>query len=102
MPLCGRNWADSIRRIVSSTNWPGELDLQVAPRLANADAVVLAEALEQLNTLLQHAVPGVAVRVMEPFLLARRPFAKQDSGWVFAQEVGRQGLFEGAPEEHGS
>src|SRR5437870_13721314 len=45
-------------------NGSHELDLQVTAQLANADAVVLAEPLEELNPLLQHAVPGVAVRVL--------------------------------------
>src|SRR2546427_8685767 len=54
-----------------------------------------------MDPLLQHAVPGVAVRVPQALLLARRPFAKQDSCRVVAKEISGQGLFEGAPEEHG-
>jgi hypothetical protein len=36
-----------------SSDWPGELDLQVAPRLVNPDAVVLAEAGEEHDPLLE-------------------------------------------------
>ena len=79
----------------------GELDLQIAAGLANADAVVLAEALQQLNPLLQHTVPGIAFGILQTLVLTGRPLAKQDSSRVFAEEVGRQGLFEGSAEEHG-
>src|SRR5207302_2968014 len=48
---------------------PCEFDLQVPPGLANADAVVLGEAVEQLDALLKHAVPGRSVRVLEIALL---------------------------------
>src|SRR5881398_1251216 len=105
MPLCGRNWADSICRMVASTScansrrcssvivvcrywistrrlrtnttWatsempvvqefvlpgkrPHKLDLQVALRFTNANAILLAEAVEQLNALFEHAIPGIA------------------------------------------
>ena len=79
----------------------GELDLQVAPGLANPDAVVLAETLQQLNPLLQHPVPGIAFGILQTLVLTGRPLTKQDGGRVFAEEVGRQGLFEGSAEEHG-
>src|SRR5438552_12925967 len=82
-------------------NWSHELDLQVAARLANADAVVLAEPLEELDSLLQHAVPGISVRVLQALVLASRPFAKQDSRGVFAEEVGSQSPLEGSPEQGG-
>src|SRR5439155_11730711 len=87
--------------VILFRNCPGELDLQVAARLANADAVVLAEPLEELNPLLQHAVPGISVRVLQALVLASRPFAKQDSCRVLAEEVGGQSPFKGSPEEHG-
>src|SRR5207244_5051420 len=66
-------------------NGSHELDLQVAARLANADAVVLAEPLEELDSLLQHAVPGVTVRVLQALVLAGSPFPKQDSRCVFGE-----------------
>src|SRR5438270_8301823 len=53
-------------------NWSHELDLQVAARLANADAVILAEPLQKLNPLLQHAVPGITLRVLQALVLAWR------------------------------
>src|SRR5437016_5360289 len=60
-------------------NRPPELDLQVAARLANADAVVLAEPLEELDSLLQHAVPGISVRVLQALVLAWSPLAECDA-----------------------
>src|SRR6476659_3106865 len=74
--------------------------LQVPSRLANADPVFLAEAFEQLNTLLQHAVPAIAFRVMQGLVLVCRPFLEQSRCRIFTPKIGSQGLFEDAPEEH--
>src|SRR5207237_6369311 len=78
-----------------------KLDLQVAPGLANAHAILLAEAVEQLNALLEHAVPAVAMRVFELLILTELPFLKQGSRRVLPEKVGGQSPFKGAPEEHG-
>ena len=42
-----------------------ELDLEVLAGLANANAIVLDEALEQLDALLQHVVPSTAFRILK-------------------------------------
>ena len=47
--------------VILPGQWPLELDLQVALRLANTDAVVLAEPVQELDALLQHPVPAVAI-----------------------------------------
>src|SRR5439155_15467393 len=73
--------------VILFRNCPGELDLQVAARLANADAVVLAEPLEELDSLLQHAVPGISVRVLQALVLAWSPLAEQNGRRVFAEEL---------------
>src|SRR2546430_2679318 len=87
--------------IVRLGKCPGELDLQVAAWLANADAVVLAEPVQELNPLLQDAVPGISVRVLQALVLAWSPLAEQNGRRVFAEEVGSQSPFEGSAEEHG-
>jgi hypothetical protein len=69
--------------------------------VANADAIVLAEAVEQLNALLEHAIPGIAMRVLELLILIKLPFLKQGDRRVLAEEIGVQSAFKGAPEEHG-
>src|SRR5439155_544305 len=79
----------------------GRLDLQVAAGLANADAILLAEAFEQLNALLEHAVPAVAMRVSELLILIDLPLRKQGSRRVLPEKVGGQSPFKGTPEEHG-
>ena len=58
--------------IVLARNWPRELDLQVATRLADANAVVLAESVQKLNALLQHAIPCITVRVVQALVLTSR------------------------------
>jgi hypothetical protein len=53
-----------------SANWKDKFDLQVAPRLLDADAVILTETLEQMNALLQHSIPTVILRVLQILLFA--------------------------------
>src|ERR1019366_6221735 len=73
----------------------------MAVRLVNLDAPVLHEALEQLNALLKHVVPGVVARVRQLQVLTRCPLLKQNGRWIFATEQSRHRLFEAAAEEHG-
>src|SRR5207245_7457445 len=80
---------------------PRKFDLQIAPRLRNANPVILAEAIEQLDSLLEHAVPGVAVRVLELLILIELPFLKHGSGCVLPKKEGGQSAFKGASEQHG-
>ena len=54
-----------------SANRQNEFDLQVAQRLADADAVILTETLQQLNPLLQHSIPTVILRVLQILLFKR-------------------------------
>src|SRR2546430_13067764 len=56
---------------VVSANRQDEFDLQVAQRLADADAVILTETLQQLDALLQHSIPTVILRVLQILLFKR-------------------------------
>src|SRR5207244_11890160 len=87
--------------VVAARERPRELDLHVPPGLANADTVFLTEAIEQLNPLLQHAVPAVPVRVVQWLILIDGPLAVESSGRVFPSEICGQGLLEDATEKHG-
>src|ERR1035441_167673 len=73
----------------------------MAVRRLNLDAPILDEAIEQLNALLKHVVPGVVSRVGQVHVLAWCPLLKQDSRWILATEQSRHRLFEAAAEEHG-
>src|SRR2546425_9042321 len=92
---------DVCHKFVLTGKRPYKLDLQVAAGLTNADAIFLTEAVEQLNALLEHAIPAIAMRVLELLILIELPRLKQGSRCVLAQEVGGQSAFKGAPEEHG-
>src|SRR5439155_27179457 len=81
--------------------WPCKLDLQIAARLANPNAILLAEAVEQLNALLEHAIPAIAMRVLELLILIELPFLKQGSRCVLLEKEGGQSAFKGATKEHG-
>jgi hypothetical protein len=72
-------------------NWARHLDLQVALWLLDLDAIVLAEAHEQLNSLLQHAIPVVAFREEKILVFIRRPFPEKHLAGVFPPKVRTQG-----------
>src|SRR5580698_11664951 len=61
--------------VILLRQWPLELDLQVAAGLANADAVVLTEPVQELEALLQHPVPAIALWVVKLLVLVSCPFA---------------------------
>jgi len=69
--------------MVLSSNRPVEFDLQIASRLTDLDTIVLAESVEQHDALPEHAIPGVAVRVVQALVLAGRPFRVEDCSGIF-------------------
>src|ERR1700687_5674055 len=71
-------------------------------RLTDANPIVPSKALEQLNSLLQHAIPGVIARISEAHFLAHAPLLEENSRRVFVAKKGSNGLFEGSAKEHGS
>ena len=87
--------------VIASWERTRKLDLQVAPGLANADATVLTEAVEQLQALLQHAVPAVPLGVVQRLILINGPFSMESGGCIFTPEICSQCLLEGSAEEHG-
>ncbi len=64
------------------------------------DAIVLAEPGQQQDALLEHAIPGIPVGVVQVLALAGRPFRKQGGSGILTPKQGGQRLFEGAPEQH--
>ena len=79
----------------------GELDLQVAPRLADANPIILGEPIEQLHARLQHAVPAIPLRIVKTAVPVGRPFPVKHRGGILPLEVGSHRLLEGPTEEHG-
>jgi hypothetical protein len=74
--------------------------MQVAMRLGDPDAIVLTEADEQDDALLEHTIPGVTIGKLEVLIFAGRLLAKQDVSWIFASKAGGRGQFEGTSQEH--
>src|SRR5208283_5059447 len=95
------NGVDVSYKIVAGRQGPIELNLLGGTRTANANAAVLGESLEQLDALLQHAVPGVVARVGQTHILAHAPLLEQHSRRVFTAKKGGDGLFEGSAKKHG-
>ena len=61
-----------------------ELNLQVAPGLADANPIVLGESLEQLHTRLQHAIPAVALGIVETAVPVSCPLPVEHRGGIFS------------------
>src|SRR5581483_1255745 len=76
-------------------------DLLLAVRLVNLHAPVLGKALQQLNALPKHVVPGVVTRVAQLQVLTRCPLFKQNSCRILVTEQSGHRLLEAAPEQHG-
>jgi hypothetical protein len=49
----------------------------IVARLADLNAVLLAEPVEEQDSLLQHPIPGVLLRIPQSQVLTRRPLAEQ-------------------------
>ena len=101
---CAIQFANSIDKsdkAVARTQRAREADLLMAVRLVNLDAALLGEALQQLNALPEHVVPGVASRIGQLQMLTRRPLLKQNRCWIFVSEQSRHRLLEAAAEKHG-
>ncbi len=56
-----------------------QLGLQVAPRLADADAIIPSQLLQQLHALASQPLPVVPVAVLEWTVLVGSPFLEQGS-----------------------
>src|SRR5207249_7982765 len=80
----------------------GKLDLHVALRLANMHTIVLAEEIEQLNALLEHAIPTVSFRILKLLIAVIGPLAEQCRCRVFPPEKCSQSTFKGSPKQHSS
>jgi hypothetical protein len=86
--------------IIVAGEWSHELDLQVATRLGNPDAVVLNEAFQQLNALPQHVLPAVVRAIFNWAVLMGTPLLEEDGCGVLVQKKCSQRLFEYTAEEH--
>ena len=78
----------------------GELDLQVASGLADANPVVLGKAIEQLHPRLQHAIPAIPFGVVETAVPTSCPLPEEHRGSILPLEVGSNGLFKCPAEQH--
>src|SRR5260370_34525874 len=79
---------------------PGQLDLQIALWIVNLHAILVGEPFEQVDSLVDQAIPGFSFLVFKGSAPERTPFLEERSRAVVSLEVSRQRLFEAAPEHH--
>src|SRR5207245_4286606 len=72
--------------VVAVGKWADQLHLQVAARLADADAIVLGQPLQQLDSLPSHSFPAITVVVFEPSLAIGSPLFEQHRSAVLTAE----------------
>src|SRR5271157_2126190 len=77
------------------------LQLKVFLRAPDADAIVLGEFVEQVDTLMDEFVPRVSLGIFKSRITVGSPFLEQDCSGILAAEVGCQGLFKAAAKNHG-
>src|ERR1700722_13804947 len=68
-----------------------EFDLQVAARLTDANPIVLGKAVEQLHARLQHAIPAIALGIVNAAVPMDDPFPVEHSGGILPLKVGSHG-----------
>jgi hypothetical protein len=68
-------------------------------RLPNT--VILGEAIKQLHARLQHAVPAIALGIVETAFPVSGPLPVEHRGGILPLEVGTHGLLERSAEQHG-
>src|SRR3989442_11807134 len=85
---------------IASGESTNHLDLQVLLRAADADTILLRESLEQMDSLVDHTVPGVSFGVFEGGLAEAGPFFEKHRGGILAAEIGLECLFKAAAKDH--
>ena len=83
------NFADGIdigQKVTSSRKAPQDFDLQIVLRIVDADAIVLRKALQQVDTLLHRAIPGLASLIFKRRITVSTPFREEYGTRVFTAE----------------
>ena len=96
----GANGINVADKLMPSRQAAHHLDLQVLGRVWNKDAVVLAKALKQMNALMEQAVPGFALFVIENGIPEGPPFLMESDAGILLMEESREGLFEATAKDH--
>jgi len=78
--------------------FPSQLHLQIALWIVNPDAIILGESFEQVDSLVNEAIPGFAFLVFKWSVPERAPFLEECRSAVVSSEVSRQRVFEATPE----
>src|SRR5712692_2463258 len=80
---------------------PHDLDLKILLRTANPNAIVPRKGFEQMDALVEEAVPGLSFAVFKRSIAVWFPFLEKHSGAILLTKVGTQGFFKAATEDHG-
>src|SRR5712692_99247 len=84
----------------SSRQCPHDLDLKILLRTANSYAIIPRKGFEQMDSLVEEAVPGLSFAVFKRSLAVCLPFLEKHSGAILSTKVGTQGFFKTATEDH--
>src|SRR6516162_1788561 len=77
------------------------LYLEILMRVGNSDAIVLSKPFEQMDSLVQQAIPSLALPVIKSRIAIGRPLTKQRCSAVFLPEINSQSGLKTAAESQG-
>src|SRR5450432_3421397 len=93
------NLSDGIHvchKLGASGERPQEFSLKIFRRMVDANTVVLGKPLEQMNTLVNHTVPGVSLFVLKRGIAIRSPLLEQGRPAILPPKVGCKGALKAA------
>src|SRR5712692_10325858 len=84
----------------SSRQCPHDLDLKILLRTANSYAIIPRKGFEQMDSLVEEAVPGFSFAVFKRTVVVCIPFLEKHSSAILLTKVGTQSFFKAATEDH--
>src|SRR5713101_716625 len=75
-------------------------DLEILLRIANPYAIIPCKCFEQMDALVEEAVPGFSFAVFKRSIAMRIPFSEKHSSAILLTEVGTQSFFKAAAKDH--
>src|SRR5712691_12736551 len=79
-----------------SRQCPKQLDLQIPLRIANPNAIIPRKCFEQMDPLVEEAVPGFSFAVLKWSIAVCFPFLEKHRSAIFFTKVGTQSFFKAA------
>src|SRR5712692_6690527 len=84
----------------SSRQCPHDLDLKILLRTANPNAIIPRKGFEQMDALVEEAVPGLSFAVFKGSMAVCLPFLEKHCSAILLTKIGTESFFKAATEDH--